>query len=155
MPIRLLTMSIHLLIVTTHLLFILIFLLNVPTNLMIVWKPHMIKQILLLIQSILLIDHLQISRFLIPHFCNNYSWVCYSFVDQKSIFCSLKDLPSIVHHLYSAYVVSVFHNVHLPLSYQNSPPELQLHSTPNKLASIILVFELQIPCTCKVWTCSH
>jgi hypothetical protein len=71
-------------------------------------------------------------------------------IDQKSILCWLQDLPSIIHLLYFAFVVSIFHNLHLPPPYQNSPPELYLHSVPNILASVVLFSKLQIPCTCKV-----
>jgi len=50
-----------------------LFLLNVLTNLMIVQIPLMTEQILLLIKSIFLTYHLQISTSQIPHFYNYYS----------------------------------------------------------------------------------
>jgi hypothetical protein len=101
----------------------------------------------IVVQSILLTNHLQNSRCQIPHFYSYCSWICYTCINWKSILCSLQDLWSVHHLLYSAFV---FHSLHFPPPCLNFLPKLHLHYTPNLLASIVLVDELQIPCTYKV-----
>ncbi len=47
------------------------------------------------------------------------------------------------------------YNLHLPPLYENPLLEVHLHSTPNILAFVVLVYEFQIPYLCMAQACSH
>ncbi len=125
-----------------HLLIVLIFLLTMPTSLTNVQIPLMTRQIPLLILPIPSIDHLHISTSQILHLYRIY-W-------SQNQYC----VDLMIFHLFFIFiiicVVFLFHSLHLTPPYQNPPPEIDLYSIPKTLAFVVLVFELQIPCICKV-----